>query len=256
MTGAEETIGGPNAVLAALKARPRACRRVLVAEGRRPTPALDEIFRLAKANAIPYRLRPRRELDALGLAGHQGVVAIFDGRDYMAWGDFLASLPPAGPSLVLALDQVEDPGNLGALMRSALAFGAAGCVITRERGAALTTAAVKAAAGAAERLPLVRAVNMRRALGELKEHGFWLAAAEEDGDTDALGFDFPGRTVLVLGSEGRGLRPQVKAACDYLLTIPQRRDLMPSLNVAAAGAILMAAFHHAQVSALHLGVVQ
>lgn len=238
-----EVVGGLNAVLAALKSRPKSCRALMAAEGRRRGPVLDEIFSLARAYGLAVKTSPRPALDRLyGRESHQGMVALFDPLEYVNFDDFIQTLPEEGPVLILALDQVEDPGNLGALMRSALAFGAAGVLVGRERSAALTPAAINAAAGAAEVLPLVRMVNLRRSLELLQKHGFWLAGA--DGETDQNLFDhqFADRTVIVLGSEGKGLSQVVKKTCDFLLTIPQHREHVSSLNVSVAGGIFMSAY--------------
>ncbi len=240
---AAEVVGGLNAVLAALKRRPRACRAIMVAEGRRTNAAMDEIFALIREHGLGYKSAPRQALDRhYGRSGHQGVLAFFDPVEYTPFEDFLESLPQEGPALIVALDRVEDPGNLGALMRSALAFGASAVLVPRERAASLSPTALSAAAGAAEVLPLIRVVNLRRALEILQKRGFWLAAAEEDGETSLFGFDFPERLVIVLGSEGRGLQPNIKKICDYLLAIPQRRGDVSSLNVSVAGAIFMSEF--------------
>lgn len=238
-----EVVGGVNAVLAALRSRPKSCRALMAAEGRRRGGALDEIYALARQHGLAVKISPRPALDRLyGRDSHQGLVALFDPLEYLNFDDFLLTLPPEGPVLILALDQVEDPGNLGALMRSALAFGAVGVLTGRERSAALTPAAINAAAGAAEILPLVRAVNLRRSLEELQKCGFWLVGA--DGDTDQSLFEhrFADRTVIVLGSEGKGLSPIVKKTCDCLLAIPQHRDHVSSLNVSVAGGIFLSAY--------------
>lgn len=236
-------VGGLNPVLAALKSRPKSGRTLMVAEGRRPAPTLSQIFDLARSAGLTVKIAPRQALDRIfGRDSHQGVVALFDAQDYLGWDDFLDSIPPQGPALVLALDQVEDPGNLGALMRSARAFGALGVLALRDRTAPLTPAALRASAGAAESLPLVRVVNLRRALEGLQKMGFWLAGAEEDGGESMYEFQFPERTVMVLGSEGRGLSPLIKKICDFLLTIPQHREHVSSLNVSVAGGILMSEY--------------
>jgi 23S rRNA (guanosine2251-2'-O)-methyltransferase len=241
--GGSEIVGGLNAVLAALQHRPRACRTVMLAEGRHRNAALDKIFDLIRQHGLGYKTVPRQAIErAYGRPGHQGVLAFFDPRDYMSFDEFLNTLPPDGPVMIVALDQVEDPGNLGALMRSALAFGAAGILVPRERSAALSPTALNAAAGAAEVLPLIRVVNLRRALETLQKCGFWLAAAEEDGEADLFSFAFPERLVMVLGSEGRGVSPNIKKTCEYLLAIPQQRNHVASLNVSVAGAIFMCEF--------------
>ncbi len=241
---ADHLVGGLNAVLAALRHRPRSGRALLVAEGRRPSPVLNEIFGLARSHGLAVKIVPRPALDRLyGREGHQGVLAQFDPLEYTVFEDFRQMLPAEGPALVLALDRVEDPGNLGALMRSALAFGAAGVIIPRERSAALTPAALNAAAGAAEALPLVRVVNLRRGLDDLREMGFWLVGAEGEGERNLFDFDFPERTVVVLGSEGQGLAPLTQKTCDFLVSIPHGRAEVSSLNVSVAGALFLAEYY-------------
>ena len=240
-SGGASIVGGLNAVLAALKARPKNCRSLMVAEGRRHGPAVDEIFFLAREAGLSIKKTPRQALDRLyGGESHQGLLALFDAVDYTSFDDLLSALAAASPCLVLALDQVEDPGNLGALMRSAGAFGAAGVIVPRERTAPLTSAAVKASAGASESLPLVRVVNLRRALESLRDYGFWMVGAEGGESQSVFDFNFPDKTVLIMGSEGRGLSPTVKKVCDFLVSIPQEVSLVSSLNVSVAGGIMMA----------------
>jgi 23S rRNA (guanosine2251-2'-O)-methyltransferase len=241
--GGPDLVAGPNAVLAALKSRPGACRALMLAEGRRLNAALEEILALARGLGLPVKRFPRRYLDRLyDRDRHQGLLAVFDARVYVNFEDFAEKLPAQGPALLLVLDRVEDPGNLGALMRSALVFGAAGVITPRERSAPLTPAALRAAAGAADHLPLARAVNLRRALESLQKMGFWILGAEGRGGRSLFDFTFPPRSALVLGSEGRGLSPLIKKTCDALLEIPQQNQLVSSLNVSAAGAVLLAEY--------------
>ncbi len=210
---APEMICGLNAVLGALKKRAGNCRSIWIAEGRHSNPTLAEIRSLAKGAGLMIKVCPRSTLDRLcGRDKHQGVAALFDARSYASFEDLLARVPEKGPCLIVALDRVEDPGNLGALMRSAVCFGAAGVLVPRERSAPLTPAALKAAAGAADVLPLARTVNLRRALGMLKDRGFWVLGAEGEGGDSLFNFSFPERSVLVLGSEGKGLGPMIKKA--------------------------------------------
>ena len=237
------TVGGLNAVLAALKNRAAAFRAVFMAEGRRRDGLAGEILALALGAGLGVKFLPRPALDRLcGQAAHQGVAAVFDPIDYLTWDNFSQTLPRTGPALVLALDRVEDPGNFGALMRSALAFGALGVVTPRDRAAPLTPAALKASAGAAEILPLARAVNLRRALEELKKADFWLVGADGRGTESLFNFDFPRRSVVVLGSESRGLSPLSRKICDFLVAVPQVGRAVPSLNVSVAGALFLAEF--------------
>ena len=240
---AGRTVSGLNPVLAALKNRAEFCRTVFMAENRRRDGPAGEILALARAEGLAVRFLPRPALDRLcGRSAHQGVAAVFDSVGYLAWEDFRQTLPPEGPALVLALDRVEDPGNLGALMRSASAFGALGVVTPRDRSAPLTPAALKAAAGAAETLPLARAVNLGRALEDLKKAGFWLVGADSRGPESLFNFVFPRRAAVILGSEGRGLSPLVRKICDFLVAVPQASLAVPSLNVSVAGALFLAEF--------------
>ena len=235
-------VGGPNAVFSALKNRPHSCRSLMVADGRRGRGPIAEILSLARAASVPVKIVPRTALDRVyGGEGHQGVVAVFDPLAY-ATEDFLAELPADGSVLVLALDKVEDPGNLGALIRSAAAFGARAVVAPRDHMAPLTPGALRAAAGAAEIVPLVRVTNLRRALEKLQKQGFWIVGADGDGSQTLAEFDFPQRTVLVLGSEGRGLSDIIKKNCDFILAVDQKRGAVSSLNVSVAGGIIMNAY--------------
>ena len=148
------------------------------------------------------------------------------------------SNPPARPRLVLALDGVEDPQNLGALLRSADGAGVDGVVMTERRAAPLSAVAAKAAAGAQEHLRIARVVNLVRSLEELKRHNIWIIGLDERGTMDYDQFDFTGDCVLVMGREGDGLHDLVRRTCDHLLRIPMAGGVS-SLNVSAAGAVVL-----------------
>ena len=177
----------------------------------------------------------REELERLcGSPEHQGVAAEVEPYPY---ADAAELLRPED-ALVIALDQIQDPQNLGAICRSAEGAGAAGVVLP-ERGAAHVTPAVcRASAGAVEHLPIARVRNLADFLGEAKRAGAWVYGAEADAETPYWRPDYGGRVVLVLGSEGKGLRPRVRAACDALVALPLHGRL-ESLNVAATAAVLM-----------------
>jgi 23S rRNA (guanosine2251-2'-O)-methyltransferase len=175
------------------------------------------------------------ELERLcGSPDHQGVVAEIDPYPY-ADADALLRLDD---SLIVALDQVQDPRNLGAVCRSAEVAGAAAVVIPARRSAEVTAVACKASAGAVEHLPVARVRNLADWLGEAKQAGFWIWGADAEAESPPWEVDLTGSTVLVMGGEGAGLRPRVAAACDGLVALPQRGQV-GSLNVSAAAAALL-----------------
>lgn len=178
---------------------------------------------------------PADELERLcGSPDHQGIVAEVDPYPY---GDPDALLRRRG-ALLVALDQVQDPRNLGAVCRSAEFAGAAGVVVPERRAAAVTPAACKASAGAVEHIAVAHVRNLADWLGRAKEAGFWIWGADADAESAAWAVDLSGPTVLVLGGEGKGLRPRVAASCDGLVALP-RRGRGDSLNVSAAATALL-----------------
>jgi 23S rRNA (guanosine2251-2'-O)-methyltransferase len=187
------------------------------------------VHRVLTADAMP-------EAELTRIAGsreHQGVVAEVDPYPYASSEELLA--PDA---LIVALDQVQDPGNLGAVCRSAEVAGAAGVVIPERRAAQVTPAVCKASAGAVEHLAVARVRNLADWLGEAKREGAWVYGAQPDAPTAYTGVDLGELVVLVLGGEGAGLRPRVASACDALVAIPQA-GRVASLNVSAAAAVLL-----------------
>jgi 23S rRNA (guanosine2251-2'-O)-methyltransferase len=178
---------------------------------------------------------PAAELSRLaGSPDHQGVVAEVDPYPY---ADPSSLLEPAD-ALVVVLDQVQDPRNLGAICRSAEAAGAAGVVIPVRRAARVTAVACKASAGAVEHLPVARARNVAEWIGEAKDAGAWVYGARSGAPARYDAVDWTGRAVVVLGGEGKGIRPRVAGACDALVAIPQA-GRVGSLNVAAAASVLL-----------------
>ena len=178
---------------------------------------------------------PGDELERLcGSPDHQGVVAEVDPYPY---GDATALLRRRD-ALIVALDQIQDPRNLGAVCRSAEVAGAAGVVVPERRAAAVTAAACKASAGAVEHLELAHVRNLADWLAAAKQAGFWIWGADAGAEAAPWGVDLTGPTVLVLGGEGKGLRPRVAASCDGLVALPQRGRI-DSLNVSAAATALL-----------------
>jgi 23S rRNA (guanosine2251-2'-O)-methyltransferase len=178
---------------------------------------------------------PAEELERMcGSPDHQGVVAEVDPYPY---GDPVAMLRREG-SLLVALDQVQDPRNLGAVCRSAEFAGAAGVVIPERRSAAVTAVTCKTSAGAVEHLEVAHVRNLADWLAEAKEAGFWIWGADAAAAQSPWSTDLTGSAVIVLGGEGKGLRPRVAAACDGLIALPQR-GRVESLNVSAAATALL-----------------
>lgn len=209
-------------------------------EGGTRAPAFAELERLGRAAGAALRLAPRARLDKLaGTDRHQGVVAVVADFRYAELPDLLAAAKASGrPPLLVVLDGVEDPHNLGAIIRSALALGAHGVVIPRDRAVGVTPAAAKASAGAVERCPVARVVNIAKTLELLKEAGLWSVALAADGEKALGQLDLRGPTALVLGSEGEGIRPLVRKTCDLQARIPMTGEL-DSLSVSASAAVAL-----------------
>lgn len=198
---------------------------------------LKKLADACRRAGVRVRLEHREQLTKLaGNPSHQGVVAVVRERQFLDLEDLLA--PGEKDLLLLALDGVEDPQNLGALLRTADGAGVDGVVVTERRSAPLSPIAVKASAGAAEHVKIARVVNLVRAMEELKQRGLWCIGVDERGTEDYDRFDYSGGCVLVLGREGAGLHDLVKRTCDRLLRIPMAGQVA-SLNVGAAGAVVL-----------------
>ncbi|MBV9504080.1 MAG: 23S rRNA (guanosine(2251)-2'-O)-methyltransferase RlmB [Acidobacteriia bacterium] len=224
-------LSGIHPVAEALRAG-RSLDRVLVAQGA-GGPRLQAIIDLARRSDIPVRFEPRASLDRLaGTPAHQGVVALGAAKPYSD----LESIPASG--VLVVLDGVEDPHNLGAIIRTAHAAGAAAIVIPERRAAGVTDVAAKAAAGALEHLPVVRVTNINRGLEDLKKRGHWIYGIDERGDADYDTVQYSVPTVLVFGAEGKGLHEQVRRHCDILVRIPLAGKIS-SLNVSVAAGIVL-----------------
>jgi 23S rRNA (guanosine2251-2'-O)-methyltransferase len=234
---AEGRIYGRNAVLELLRAHGRRADEIAVLAGARGP--LAEVVALARRAGVKVSYRTREQLTAIaGSDQHQGVVARVASAEYVDLAALLAIPATRGePAFFVALDQVQDPRNFGALLRTAEVFGAHGVIVPKHHQVGLTDAAARAAMGAVEYLPVARETNLVNALEALKKSGIWVYGASAGQGVPAWGADLTGPLCLVLGSEGEGLRPLVAKACDVLLTIPMRGKI-GSLNVAAAGAAL------------------
>lgn len=231
---------GVNPVRELLRAGGEGLAELWLAEGAERPRAFSELERMARGLGAKVRAAPRPRLDRLaGGAAHQGVVAVVADYRYRDVEDLLAAARARGePPLLVALDGVEDPQNLGAVIRSAHALGAHGVILPRDRAAGVTPAAAKASAGAVEHCPVARVANLSRTLERLKEEGVWSVAAVPDGDRALPEVDLAGPTALVVGGEGEGVRPLVRRTCDFTARIPMA-GRVGSLNASAAAAIAL-----------------
>jgi len=235
----DSIITGLHAVLAALKNNPEQVEEIWVNEAREDS-RIREVVAAAREARVKIHQSPKAALDrvANGMR-HQGVVARLRqiaARTEPHLESFLADLPAA--PLLLVLDGVQDPHNLGACLRSADAAGAHGVIVPREHTAPLSAVARRAASGAAESVPVYQVVNLARCLRQLRDAGLWLVGATHDADIDIYHADLKGPTALVLGGEGKGLRRLTREHCDVLARIPMAGSVS-SLNVSVAAGICL-----------------
>jgi len=227
---------GRNPVREALRAG-RPARKLVVAEGLGEEPRLREILALAGAQGVPVEMAGRARLDDIAHSEHhQGVAGYFHGRPPLHLDRVLESCRT--PALLLLLDGIQDPQNLGALIRTAEAVGVDAVITPRHRAATLTPAAVKASAGASEHLPVVTVTNLAQTLARIGEAGIWRVglAAEAEERYDRVDYREP--TAIVIGGEGEGLRQLTRKSCDRLVSLPMT-GRVASLNAAAAGAAIL-----------------
>jgi len=224
---------GRNPTLEALRAG-MPLKRILIASGTKPDRSIDEIVRRASEARVAVSQVARAELDRMSERGaHQGVIAEAAPFKYATLERALAPVADAERALVIALDHVTDPGNLGAVARTAEVVGAAAVIVQKRRSAAVTPAAWKSAAGALAHVPIVQEANLSQTLKRLKDERFWVAGASERAEQTVWDAPLDGRIVLVMGSEGEGLARLTLEACDFLVRLPQA-GRVGSLNVAQA----------------------
>ncbi|HEY7544800.1 MAG TPA: 23S rRNA (guanosine(2251)-2'-O)-methyltransferase RlmB [Blastocatellia bacterium] len=230
------TLYGVLPVLETLRAGSRRIERIVIASGARHE-RLREVIELARQSGIPVRHEPRVALDRLTAnANHQGVVAIVAAAGYADEEELLARI--SDETLLVLLDGVEDPRNLGAIIRTAECAGATAVIIPERRAAPLTDIVVKTAAGATEYLPVARVTNLAAFIERLKKRKVWVVGVESGGETNYTEYDYSGATALVFGSEGQGLHRLVRERCDTLVSIPMR-GRVTSLNVSVAVGVVL-----------------
>jgi 23S rRNA (guanosine2251-2'-O)-methyltransferase len=233
------TLYGVNPVRELLRAGGEGLSELWLAPGERSR-ALAELADAGRARGAKVREAPREKLDRLaGTDRHQGVVAVVADYRYRELDELLEAAAATGsPPLLVVLDGIEDPQNLGAIIRSAHALGAHGVVIPKDRAAGVTPAAAKASAGAVEHCPVARVTNLAQALERLKEAGVWTVATDAGADEPISQVDLTVPTALVMGSEGGGVRPLVRRTCDRVARIPMEGKV-GSLNASASAAIVL-----------------
>jgi 23S rRNA (guanosine2251-2'-O)-methyltransferase len=230
----DNRICGVRAVYEALVSRRLPIERIHIAREAHST-KLKEILQLAREHGVPVRREERLVLDRLGEgAVHQGIIAISSALSYADFEVLFASETP----LVVVLDGVEDPHNLGAVLRTSEACGASGVVVPERHSASLTATVVKTSAGATAYVPIVRVKNLVNAIGEMKQRGIWVVGIDPAGTHQWTAFDYKGPIALVLGGEHRGLRRLVREHCDALVRIPMLGKIA-SLNISVAAGIAL-----------------
>ncbi len=233
-------IFGVNPVMEAIKARPEEIDRILVSETRDDRTA-SELLRAAKARDIEVKKVAPPELDRLaGKLRHQGVAAVLSGEfRYSEVTDLVSAWKATGrQAFFLILDSIQDPQNLGSLIRTASAAGVQGVIIPKDRASEITPAVVKSSAGATEHMLVAREVNLVRAIEQLKAENVWVGGVEAGSREDIYSTDLDRNLALVIGSEGKGIRRLVRESCDFMVSIPMEGKLN-SLNAAQAGAVAM-----------------
>ncbi len=235
----ESWIVGINPVDGALRNDAARVRELLVENGQRNARVL-ELVEQAKALKIPVQHRPREELERhAGEARHQGIVARYEAAPAAHESDLADLLARDGErTLVLVLDGVTDPHNLGACLRSAAAAGITAVVVPKDRAVGLTPVVRRAAAGGAERVPLIAVTNLARTLRELKDAGVWITGLAGDTERSLYAVDFTGPVAIVLGGEGEGMRRLTRESCDFVASIPMPGG-MESLNVSVATGVAL-----------------
>lgn len=234
---ADDLLWGVNAVQEALGSAPRSISEVLIQKGK-AGPKLQELIETARQAKVRVRFVEPDRMGTPRGCRHQGVVARQTEASFIALEELVESAS-AGSGRILILDSIQDPRNLGSILRSALAAGFHAVIITRERSAPLSGTVARTSAGAISHLQISQVVNLADTLKLLKEHGFWIYGTVVDREAASIfSTDFSGKIGLVIGGEGKGIRPLVKKLCDHLVTVPMATRF-DSLNASVAAALVM-----------------
>lgn len=237
MSENKDYIIGKNPVMEALRSE-RDINKILIAESSQRG-QMQPLIQLAKEANVIVQFVPKKKIDQISDENHQGVLAYVAAYQYAEMDDlFAAAEKKSEPPFFLLLDEIEDPHNLGSIMRTADAVGAHGIIIPKRRAVGLTATVAKASTGAIEHIPVVRVTNMARTIDELKERGIWIAGTDASGKQDYRQFDGTLPLGLVIGSEGKGMGRLVRDKCDFLINLPMAGKVT-SLNASVAAALLM-----------------
>jgi 23S rRNA (guanosine2251-2'-O)-methyltransferase len=237
MSENKDYIIGKNPVMEALRSE-RDINKILIAESSQRG-QMQPLIQLAKEANVIVQFVPKKKLDQISDENHQGVLAYVAAYQYAEIDDlFAAAEKKSETPFFLLLDEIEDPHNLGSIMRTADAVGAHGIIIPKRRAVGLTATVAKASTGAIEHIPVVRVTNMARTIDELKERGIWIAGTDASGKQDYRQFDGTLPLGLVIGSEGKGMGRLVRDKCDFLINLPMAGKVT-SLNASVAAALLM-----------------
>jgi 23S rRNA (guanosine2251-2'-O)-methyltransferase len=233
----QDIIIGKNPVIEALKSQ-RDINKILIAEGSQRG-QMQQITKLAKEANVLVQFVPKKKLDQISEGNHQGVIAYVAAYQYAQLDDLFAiAEKKQEPPFFLLLDEIEDPHNLGSIMRTADAAGAHGIIIPKRRAVGLTATVAKASTGAIEHIPVVRVTNMAQTIDELKDRGLWIAGTDAKGKEDYRTIDGTLPLGLVIGSEGKGMGRLIRDKCDFLIHLPMIGHVT-SLNASVAAALLM-----------------
>lgn len=233
-----EVLYGLHPVEEAIRSGSRRLDHVIVSRERKDE-RLEAMIQLCRSQGVRVSIEPKEQLTRLAKTdAHQGILALVKEREFLTVEDLMRPKPDGEYRFFLALDGVEDPHNLGALIRTADGAGVDGVILPERRSAPVTGTVAKTSAGASEHVRIARVTNLVRSLEQLKQKNVWVLGLDERGSPDYMDFDFKTDCVLVLGREGAGLHDLVKKTCDHLLRIPMA-GMVSSLNVSVAGAVVM-----------------
>ncbi|MEK9629037.1 MAG: 23S rRNA (guanosine(2251)-2'-O)-methyltransferase RlmB [Nitrospinota bacterium] len=232
------TVFGLNPVTEAIKAQKRRCYKLIIEKGKSQA-RLNSLIQLAHENKVPIETLPKSAFEKKYRShNHQGVVGVFAIIKTLELEELVQQAFEKSPLPVLvALDSIQDPHNLGAIIRSAETLGIHGIILPKNRTSSLNETVAKCSSGAIEHLPISWVTNLTRGIEQLKEAGFWIAGVVPDGETACYQYKFDSPMVLILGGEEKGIRPLLKKSCDVTLKIPMEGSL-ESLNASAAAAVI------------------